>query len=145
MHHKMLEEATHEQLKSFLMNQFDELKERMPELYKEMEEDLYESIYGHHFTAWKYDCAVSELANQDGSKGAHWSVSDVTSVVRAKGISLSGYNEYDFAYVMNMLYSDYYGSVPDSVDTYLKMAKAFLEDKDAPEGKAYRYYKAMRH
>lgn len=44
---------------------------------------------------------------------------------------------------MNMLYSDYYGSVPDNVDTYFKMAKAFLEDKDAPEGKAFRYYKAM--
>ena len=44
---------------------------------------------------------------------------------------------------MNMLYSDYYGAVPDNVESYFKMAKAFLEDKDAPEGKAFRYYKAM--
>ena len=43
----------------------------------------------------------------------------------------------------NMLYSDYYGAVPDNVESYFKMAKAFLEDKDAPEGKAFRYYKAM--
>lgn len=45
---------------------------------------------------------------------------------------------------MNMVYSDYYGSIPDTAESYFKVAKAFLMDKDAPEGKAYRYYKAMR-
>ena len=143
MHRKMLEEATHAQLKAFLSDQFDELKRQMPELYEEMEEDLYEHIYGHHFTPWKYDCAVSKLVNQDGTKGPHWTVSDAVSVARNKGLQFIGYNEYDFAYVMNMLYSDYYGAVSDSIDTYFKMAKAFLEDKDAPDGKAYLYYLAM--
>lgn len=53
------------------------------------------------------------------------------------------YNRYDFAYVMNMMYSDYYGTVPDDAETYFRMAKAFIEDKDAPEGKAWKYYIAM--
>jgi hypothetical protein len=143
MHHKMLEEATPEQLKSFLSEQFDRLKRIMPELYEDMEEDLYEHIYGHHFTAWKYDCAASKFENQDGTTGPHWSVEDVTSVAKTRNIEFTRYNEYDFAYVINMIYSDYYGSVTDNVESYLKIAKAFLEDKDAPEGKAYRYYKAM--
>ena len=143
MHRKMLEEASPEQLKTFMTEQFDRLKRLMPELYEDMEEDLYEHIHGHHFTEWKYECAVSKLENQDGTKGPHWSVSDVMSVAKAKGMELTKYNEYDLAYAMNTLYSDYFGSVPDGAESYFKMAKAFLDDKDAPEGKAYRYYKAM--
>lgn len=143
MHTKMLEEATHEQLKSFLMDSFDELKRTMPELYEDMECELYEHIYGPHFTKWKYERAVGELDNKDGTKGAHWSVSDVNGYARSHGASYKGYNEYDLAYVMNMVYSDYYGAVSDSVDAYYRLALAFIEDKDAPEGKAFLYYKAM--
>ena len=143
MHHKMLEEATHEQLKSYLYDQFDRLKNSMPELYKEMECELYEHIYGMHFTPWKYDWAVSKLENRDNTIGAHWTVEQISDYAKSRGVPTSSYNIYDFAYVMNIMYSDYYGSVPDNVDTYFKMAKAFLEDKDAPEGKAFRYYKAM--
>lgn len=140
----MLEDATPEQLKSFLMEQFDELKTEMPELYKTMECELYEHIYGPHFTSWKYDKAVSKLVNEDGTYGPHWSFEDVQNVIRSRGIAIEGYNDYDIAYVLNMLYSDYYGSVPDSLDTYIKMTKAFLTDKDASKGKAWLYWKAMK-
>lgn len=145
MHHKMLEEATHEQLKSFVSDQFDRLKNSMPELYWEMENELYEHIYGKHFTSWKYDWAVSKLENKDGTVGPHWTLEQISDYAKPRGVPTPSYNVYDFAYAMNMLYSDYYGSVPDNVDTYFKMAKAFLEDKDAPEGKAFRYFKAMCH
>lgn len=143
MHTKMLEEATHEQLKSFLMDQFDELKRTMPEIYEDMEEKLYEHIHGPHFTGWKYDCAVSKLVNRDGTKGAHWSVAQVSDLAKSKGVSLPNYNQYDVAYVMNMLYSDYYGVVGDNAELYLRMTAAFLNDPDAPEGKAFKYYESM--
>lgn len=143
MHTKMLEEATHEQLKSFLYDQFDELKKTMPEIYKDMECELYEHIYGDHFTKWKYDCAVSSLKNRDGTKGAHWTVQQITDYAKARGASYRNYNEYDFAYAMNMVYSDYFGVVQDSTDVYYKIAIAFLEDEDAPDGKAFLYWKAM--
>lgn len=143
MHTKMLEEATHEQLKSFVHEQFDRLKTSMPELYQEMECELYEHIYGPHFTKWKYDCAASGFENEDGSKGPHWTVEQITDYAKNHGLSYRNYNEYDFAFAMNMVYSDYYGSVSDSTDAYYKLAKAFIEDKDAPEGKAFLYYKAM--
>jgi hypothetical protein len=41
---------------------------------------------------------------------------------------------------MNMVYSDYYGAVPNEVANYVKLAEAFLHDKDAPKGKAFLYY-----
>lgn len=145
MHSKMLEEATPAQLKSFLYDQFDELKRSMPEIYHDMECELYEHIYGNHFTQWKYDWAVGKLENKDGTMGAHWKVSDVTNYAKSHGASYRNYNEYDLAYVMNVMYSDYYGVVSDNVDTYYRLAIAFIEDKDAPEGKAFLYYKAMCH
>lgn len=46
---------------------------------------------------------------------------------------------------MNMMYSDYRSVVGNDADMYYKLSKAFLEDPDAPEGKAFLYYKAMRH
>ena len=144
MHSKLLEEATPEQLKSFLYEQFDELKRTMPELYEDMECELYEHIHGDHFTKWKYDWAVSQMMNKDCSVGPHWKEQDVTSYAKSHGASYKNFNEWDMAYVMNMVYSDYFGVVTDSVDVYFRIALAFLEDKDAPEGKAFRYYKAMR-
>ena len=141
----MVEDASHEQLKSFVIEQFDILKRSMPDLYKQMECELYQHIYGPHFTSWKYDYAVSELENQDGSKGAHWTVQQITDYAKSKGIRFDkNYNIYDFAYAMNMVYSDYYGSVTDTTDSYFMLAKAFIEDKDAPDGKAFLYYKAMK-
>jgi len=43
-----------------------------------------------------------------------------------------------------MVYSDYYPLVGTSVPNYIQMAKLWIMDKDAPEGKAYRYYMALR-
>ena len=144
MHTKMIEEATPEQLKSFLLDQFDELKRSMPDLYEDMECELYEHIYGPHFNKWKYEKAVGELVNRNGTKGAHWSVSDVNNYAKQHGATYRNYNEYDLAFALNMVYSDYFGAIPDSVDSYYRVAVAFIEDPDAPTGKAYRYYKAMR-
>ena len=145
MHHKLIESATPEQLKSFLYEQFDELKKTMPDIYRDMECQLYEHIYGDHFSDWKYNCAVSEFKNRDGTTGPHWTVEDAVSVAKSKGITFNHFNEYDFAYVMNVVYSDYYGVIPDTLDSYFKVARAFLEDEDAPKGKAFLYYKAMKN
>lgn len=144
MHKKMLNDAKPEQLKSFLSDQLDELKRTMPELYEQMECELYEHIYGPHFTSWKYDEAVSDLKNEDGTVGPHWTAEQITEYAKAHGLQYRGYNEYDFAYVMNMVYSDYRGAVQDSTDAYFMLARAFIEDNDAPEGKAFLYWKAMR-
>ena len=40
---------------------------------------------------------------------------------------------------MNMIYSDYCEVLGDNVTSYVRMAHKFLNDKDAPDGKALRY------
>lgn len=106
-------------------------------------QEIYERDHGLHFSERLYDYAVSCMENEDGTRGAHWSVDDVAGYAKAKGYSLVRCNEYDLAYVMNMIYSDYKGAISDTTEAYFRLARAFLEDKDAPEGKAYLYWKAM--
>lgn len=43
---------------------------------------------------------------------------------------------------MNMLYSDFSDIVGSDAGIYAKMAKAYVDDPDAPEGKAYCLWKA---
>lgn len=82
--------------------------------------------------------------NKDGSSGAYWTLEDVEKVAASMGIDwgCKNYNIYDLYYTLNMVRSDYYkdGQAPQY---YADLAFDFLEDKDAPEGKAKRYYLAM--
>ena len=100
--------------------------------------------HGLHFDDYTYSKAVSDFENADGSKGTHWTLDDIKSVIKSHSLSLVDYNEYDFAYAMNMAYSDYYGAVVDNTETYYKLARAFLEDPDGPKCKAWIYYRAMK-
>ena len=84
------------------------------------------------------------MINEDGSTGRHWSVEQTTSAARQSGVTFDKFNEYDWNYVMNMIYSDYYGAVPNDTNMYAKLSKKFLEDKDAKSGKAFCYYMAMK-
>lgn len=78
--------------------------------------------------------------NVDGTEGAHWSVEQIDDVIRQYGIKCIGFNRWDLYFVMNMLYSDYYNVLGSDTATYVKMSKAWFEDPDVSEGKAYRYY-----
>jgi len=42
-----------------------------------------------------------------------------------------------------MIYSDYVSVIGNAPSTYISLAKAWINDKDAEEGKAYRYYVAI--
>ena len=143
MHSKMLKEATPEQLHKFAEHALDEVKASDKELYFKLEMELYREIYGDHFNPWLLEKALSKMVNEDGTTGGHWTVDQTTMVARSNGIEFKKFNEYDWNYVMNMIYSDYYGSVPNETSVYVKMARKFIEDKDSEEGKAIRYYFAM--
>jgi len=140
MHRKTLERATIGQLKDFIDYAILKVKKEDEDLYNDLEMHLYEKVYGHHFCDWLLEEAVSSLENEDGTRGAHWTLEQTTSVAKNNGIEFVHFNEYDWNYVMNMMYSDYYGSVPNDIAAYIKMAKKFLCDKDAVEGKAIKYY-----
>lgn len=79
------------------------------------------------------------LQNADGSKGAHFDTNRAMQAAERMGIHFNNFSEKEFAITMNMLYSDYCEAlkqfVPHDMEdmVYAKMAKAFLEDDDAPE------------
>ena len=143
MHTKLIESATHEQLKKFLLKQFDALKHSDKEMYEELEMDLYICLNGEHFNEHILSKALENMKNEDGSRGSHWNLDSTNSLAKQYGIGFHHFNEYDWNYVMNMIYSDYYGAIPNETSYYVKLAEKFIKDKDAPEGKALKYYLAM--
>lgn len=140
MHRKILEAATEKQAKDFLDETILMIRETNYDLYEKLEEHLYYEVFGCHFTDWLLEEAVSKMVNEDGSKGAHWTVEQTTQVAERNGISFTKFNKYDFNYVMNMMFSDFYGAVSDDITTYFNLAMRFLEDKDAKDGKSLKYY-----
>lgn len=114
---------------STLEGLFNELKHRCPDLYRKALADAHVKKYGYHFSDMLAKEAVSMMHNVDGSKGEHWSKEDTDSL--AKDIE----HKADFYYLMNMFYSDYQGVLGNSPDLYAKMARAAMNDPDAPEGK----------
>ena len=145
MHKTLLSKASNEQIRDFVNCALDMIKETHHDLYDELEMYLYKQIYGKHFSDWLLEKATSTMINEDGSHGPHWTVEQTTSVARNNGVTFKEYNEYDWNYVMNMIYSDYYGAVQDDPNTYAKLARKFLQDKDAKDGKAFVYYFAMKN
>ena len=137
---KMLEDITFEQLTEFTCDMLESLKIYDYNLFQKYEMKLYAEMYGMHFTKWLLEKALEKMENEDGTKGGHWNIEQTNAFAKQYGIVFKNYNEYDFNYVMNMMYSDYYGSVPNETSIYAKMAKKFLEDKDVKLGKAYKYY-----
>lgn len=82
--------------------------------------------------------------NLSGTSGEYWTLKDVQEVAKAMNIDWASknYNLYDLYYVLNMMRSDYY-KANEAPQYYAGLAFDFLDDKDAPEGKAKRYYVAM--
>lgn len=92
-----------------------------------------------HFTEESSKYAVAHMDNEDGTVGEHWNYSTTSDVLRSKSLM---FTQPDWYYVLNMMYSDYYDEEMDD-DYYIDLAIDFLKDKDAPEGKAKKYYLAM--
>ena len=144
MHKYLIKEANESQLREFIEDAMSMLKETNPETYDTLEMHLYKEIYGCHFCDWLLDKATKNLVNEDGTTGPHWNLNQTTQVAKQSGVNFTNFNEYDWNYVMNMIYSDYYGSVPNDASTYVRMSLKFLDDKDAKEGKALKYYLSMK-
>lgn len=108
------------------------------EVYEDIEEDIYLCVNGEHFDEDLAKQAVSEMINAGGTTGEKWSKERTDEAARIVGITE---NLWDFYYVINMYYSDYNTVIGEDITMAAKLSKAFIEDVDVPEGKAYRYYK----
>ena len=84
---------------------------------------------------------VAGMQNADGTTGPHWSMEQTKQVAAQKSVDC---DPLEFWVAMNMVYSDYFGVAKkfniNNTDFYVELAKAFLDDKDAGEGKLARYY-----
>lgn len=84
---------------------------------------------------------TEKMKNEDGTKGAHWTFEQAEQAMRQRGIDC---DPVEFFVAMNMMYSDNCGVAKmlnvNTVDFYVYMAKAFLDDDDAKENKLMRYY-----
>lgn len=121
-----------------------ELKEVDKEAYEELKEEIYIVMYGYKLSDHLCKEWVEHMQNNDGTTGEHWTIMETNQVARQIGLPLGvDISEYEWWAVMNMIYSDYYGCVPNDVNTYAKMSRAFIEDMDAGEGKIYYYYKCI--
>lgn len=118
----------------------EEVRSHNPELVEKflMKIDLF---LNPHFSKETAKYAVSKMKNKDGSTGEHWDYETTSKVLDAKGYD---FHSCDWYYVLNMIYSDYYKS-GRSDDTYIELAHDFLDDVDAPDDKAKKYYKAMKY
>lgn len=122
----------------------EQFKYAHPNEYKDIENCLYIMVYGYHFNQEMLNDAISCMINDDGSTAPKWTVSETTQVAKNNGIVFKNFNEYDWNYVMNMIYSDYCNVLGDNLVSYIKLSHKFLDDKDAPEGKALRYSMCMK-
>lgn len=127
---------------------FDEVLTMIERAHSDKYKDIMCKIHvaenGYHFNEEILHEALEHMVNDDGSKAPKWSIVDTTQVAKNNNITFDNFNEYDWNYVMNMMYSDYVTIFGDNLTYYLKMTTKFLMDKDAPEGKALRYYMAMK-
>jgi hypothetical protein len=105
----------------------EEWREQMPD---EFTRKMLKKKYGCHIVDRKtYDEAV-ELFDwvSDKGSGAKWSVDDIKNV---SGIDFDSkdYTLLDFAYTMNMFWSDFC-NVFTELGYYIKMSRNYLEDPD---------------
>lgn len=99
----------------------------MPEVYAKT---MYEEEYGCHIVdKTLYHEAVSLLESTDEKE--YGPKFEFEEILKLSNIDFSNknYYEYDFAYVVNMLWSDY-GHIINEPSYIFKMAKAYLEDPD---------------
>lgn len=135
----------YEKMAKLFGESLEKMKEYNPQAYEEMEEAIYCMVHGYHFNEHNYRKALDGMINEDGTRGAHWTLDETNQVLRKFGIRMTDdYNEYDFCYAMNMMYSDHYATAKkfnvNTVDFYVELALDFLEDEDGISGIAYKHY-----
>lgn len=103
----------------------------------------YSKMEDNHITnRRKYDELVEKLKWTDGGRGAKWSFDDIKKNSKID-FSRVDFTEYDYAYLVNMLYAKCHKYITDP-SIYLKMAKSLLEDNDE-ETKIYHGAFSKKH
>ena len=137
------QKATMQGLTNILDAHLLELEGAHSDIYWEVIHDIHKLVNGAHFDEMMAVWAVSSLSNEDGTTGSHWSKAETDQAGSSEGFSYVDFNQWDWYYVLNMIYSDYYNVVGSNNSMYIALAKAWIMDRDAPVGKAFLYWSAM--
>lgn len=101
---------------------------------------------GERLTREEAEKWVKGMKSEDGKTGGRWPFNEIKQY--AGNFGIQGENKViEFYAVMNALYTDYCKVAKkhgvDKVDFWADMAKAFIHDKDAGEGKVKKYYECI--
>ena len=122
-----------------------EMMEILEDMYDDWGESVEEYLCQHIMNEKQYEKYTKHFKNFDDTKGPHWTVAQIKEK-SGLDFSTKDYTCYDFAYVVNMFYSDW-GDIWET-EKLFKSAKRWLEDKDSgvedPSTRAYKDGKA-RH
>lgn len=121
----------------------EDVKTAHKEKVEHLEKDIEELVCYTPLSMEEAKHFVKHLKNNDGTEGPHWSEEEICKAVTANPV-LSKFPFQDVYAVMNMVWSDNWNSSYTDVQA-VKDTVHFLEDKDAPKNKMYRYIKAMEH
>ena len=115
------------------------IRHRIGEDRKEEDHEPHE----HHLTMDDARRWAEKMKNADGSSGPHWTIAQTEQVKRENGMRC---NAAEFFAIMSAIYSDCCVALEECgiqrTDTacYAKLARAWLMDEDAEEGKAKRHF-----
>ncbi len=118
-------------MEEIICSALEKLKLHCPDLFYYTLYELHCVAYGPHFDECLAKLAVSKMQNVDGTTGEHWSMEQTNQLAEQHGIK----HKADWYYALNMIYSDFSNAVPNETSTFVKMAKAYMCDPDAPNGK----------
>ena len=80
------------------------------------------------------------MENEDGTFGMHYDMDQIMDAVERLNLKFEEFDEKEFCVAVNMMYSDYckvakrFVAPDKELMFFAELAKAFLEDADAPEG-----------
>lgn len=138
-----------------IMNEyFDELEKYHPNIYANLMREIYKLGVQVNITdEAELNKYIKLIHHKDMPK--LWTLDETTKVGKDIGIDFDKwrFNPYTFNFVMNMMRADYYSefkkmfatsplmkqTILDSPNFYAHLAKAWLDDEDAPVDKAIKY------
>ena len=133
---------------------FEELKQHHPNIYNNLMREIDKlGVKVNIIDEKELDKYIKLIHHKD--MPALWKIGDTSKVASDIGIDFNKwkFNPYTFNFVMNMMRADYYAefkkmfatsplmkqAILDSPSFYAHLAKAWLDDEDAPSDKALKY------
>jgi len=120
-----------QELEDIVCVALDELKMHCPKLYWDTMYKMHCAVYGPHFDEHLAKKAVARMKNVDGTHGEHWTYEQTNQLADQQGITQKA----DWYYVLNMLWSDFSDVYNNDMNMYIRVAKNYMHDPDAPKGK----------